>query len=210
MFRNRTHAGEELAAVVRDHEVGFDVVLAVPRGGLPVGRVVADALGVPLDVVVARKISAPGNPELALGAVASDGTTWLNESLIDDLGVSASSVDRRADRERATAAQKLERYRGDRLPLDVAGKRVVIVDDGIATGATTSACVRQVRNAGAEYVAVAVPVAPPSMVERLAGEADAVICVDMPSRFSAVGQFYDSFEQVTDEAASRHLESVRE
>ncbi|WP_058367477.1 phosphoribosyltransferase [Haloparvum sedimenti] len=210
MFRNRTHAGEELAAVVRDHDRGFDVVLAVPRGGLPVGRVVADALGVPLDVVVARKIGARGNPELALGAVASDGTTWLNESLIDDLGVAESYVAREADRERATAAEKLDRYRGDRPPLDVAGKRVLIVDDGIATGATTTACVRQLRNAGAEYVAVAVPVASPSAVERLADEADAVSCVDTPPHFSAVGQFYDSFEQVSDEEAGRHLGAARE
>lgn len=209
MFSDRTDAGEQLAAVLRERDVRADVVLAVPRGGLPVGRVVADSLDVPLDVVVARKVGAPGNPELAIGAVASDGTSWLNESLIDGLGLDASYVDDEVERERATAAAKLERYRGDRPPLALAGKRVVIVDDGVATGATTIACVRQVRNAGAAYVAVAVPVAPPDTVDRLAAEADDVICVETPSRFAAVGQFYGSFEQVADEEARSYLGSDR-
>ena len=207
MFENRTDAGQQLAAVLRDRGVESDLVLAVPRGGLPVGRIVADSLGVPLDVVVARKLGAPGNPELAMGAVASDGTTWLNTRLIDDLGVGRAEVDETVRRERAAAAEKLDRYRGDRPPLDLRGKRVVIVDDGIATGATTIACARQVREAGAEHVVLAVPVAPPGTVERLADEVDEVVAVETPRRFGAVGQFYRAFGQVSDAVARSYLDS---
>ena len=207
MFENRTDAGQQLAAVLRDRGVESDLVLAIPRGGLPVGRIVADSLGVPLDVVVARKLGAPGNPELAMGAVASDGTTWLNTRLIDDLGVGRAEVDETVRRERAAAAEKLDRYRGDRPPLDLRGKRVVIVDDGIATGATTIACARQVREAGAEHVVLAVPVAPPGTVERLADEVDEVVAVETPRRFGAVGQFYRAFGQVSDAVARSYLDS---
>ena len=206
MFRDRIDAGERLADVLADHGVDPDVVLAIPRGGLPVGRAVADRLGVPLDVVAARKIGAPNNPELAIGAVASDGTTWLNERLIAELGVDEAYVDRGAEEERAAAEEKVRRYRGDRDPLDLAGKTVLIVDDGVATGATTVACIRQVRGAGAGRVVLGVPVGPPDSIERLREEADEVIAVETPPRFGAVGQFYDSFGQVSDEEALTYLD----
>jgi len=210
MFTDRTDAGQQLADVLDDHEVEADVVLAIPRGGLPVGRVVADRLGAPLDIVVARKIGAPWNSELAIGAVASDGTLWRNESLIGDLEIAESYVRERAEREHRAAREKLERYRGDRPPLELAGKTVLVVDDGVATGATTTACLRQVRNAGAERVVLAVPVAPPDTVERLRTEADDVVCVATPPHFGAVGQFYDSFTQVSDERASAYLSPAGE
>jgi predicted phosphoribosyltransferase len=206
MFKNRTDAGERLADVLDDHDVEADVVLAIPRGGLPVGRVVADRLGVPLDIVAARKLGAPQNPELAIGAVASDGTVWLNESLIGDLGVGDAYVEERIEREREAALEKVERYRGTRPPLDLRGKTVLLVDDGVATGATTIACLRQLRDADAERVVLAVPVAPPDTVERLRTEADEVVCVETPPHFGAVGQFYESFEQVSDERARTYLE----
>jgi predicted phosphoribosyltransferase len=206
MFRNRTDAGRRLADLLDDHDVRADVVLAIPRGGLPVGRAVADGLGVPLDVVAARKIGAPWNPELAVGAVASDGTVWLNESMLDDLDVSESYLEERTDVEHDAAREKVERYRADRPPLELDGKTVVIVDDGVATGATTIACIRQVRDAGAERVILAVPVAPPDTVERLRREADEVVCVETPPHFGAVGQFYDSFRQVSDEEAMTYLD----
>jgi predicted phosphoribosyltransferase len=167
---------------------------------------VADRLGVPLDVVAARKIGAPHNPELAIGAVASDGTTWLNDRLIRDVGVGEAYVDAQAEAEREAAEEKIRRYRRDRDPLDLAGKTVLIVDDGVATGATTIACIRQVRNAGAERVVLAVPVGPPDTIERLGGEADEVIAVETPPHFGAVGQFYASFAQVSDEEAMGYLE----
>lgn len=206
MFRDRTDAGEQLADVVEGHGVEPDVVLAVPRGGLPVARAVADHLGVPLDVVVARKIGAPGRAELAIGAVASDGTTWLNERLIDEIGVGEDYLSDAAESERRAAEEKLERYREEPGAPDLAGKTVLIVDDGVATGATTIACIRQVEAAGAGRVVLAVPVGPPDTVERLQSEADEVICVETPPHFRAVGQFYENFAQVTDEEAVTYLE----
>mgnify|MGYP006282822673 FL=1 len=201
MFKDRTDAGRQLADLLRDHDVEADLVLAIPRGGLPVGRAVADRLDVPLDVVSARKLGAPWNHELAIGAVASDGTVWLNDSLLGQFRIRESYVTDQVGRQREVAMEKLKRYRGDRPPLDLRGKRAVIVDDGIATGATMTACARQVRNADAERVVVAAPVAPPDTVERLLGEADEVICVETPPYFGAVGEFYESFEQVSDERA---------
>ena len=206
MFRDRTDAGEQLAAVVEGHDVDADVVLAIPRGGLPVGRAVADRLGVPLDVVAARKLGAPGRPELAMGAVAADGTVWRNDALIADLDVGEDAIEAAIDRELAAAREKVDRYRADRPPLDLAGKTVLIVDDGVATGATTIACIRQVTAAGAARVVLAVPVGPPDTIERLASEADEVIAVETPPHFSAVGQFYDDFTQVTDDEAVAYLE----
>ncbi|SDN20508.1 Predicted phosphoribosyltransferase [Halogranum gelatinilyticum] len=205
MFRNRTEAGVELAALLREQAVEADVVLAVPRGGLPVGRAVADALGVPLDVVAARKLGAPANPELAIGAVAADGTVWINDSIVDSLGVSDDYIERKRNEEAAVAADKLDRYRRGRPPLDLAGKRVLVVDDGVATGATTTACLRQVRAAGAAETLLAVPVAPPETVSRLREEADAVYCVEMPQYFGAVGSFYRDFGQVSDREAMGYL-----
>ena len=205
MFKNRTHAAEQLAALIDDHDIVADIVLAIPRGGLPVGRVVADSLGVPLDVVVARKLGAPWNPEFAIGAVASDGTLWLNEAVIDELGIADADIAEQVSHEQAAAQEKLERYRAGRPPLDVQGQTVLLVDDGIATGATTTACLRQLKQSGAARVTLAVPVAPPDTVERLHGEADAVLCVETPPHFDAVGQFYESFEQVSDAEAKSYL-----
>lgn len=205
MFENRTDAGRRLADLLADRAGRVDLVLAIPRGGLPVGRVVADRLGAPLDVVAARKLGAPSNPELAIGAVASDGTVWLNEPLIERVGTSEEYVEERIDRERAVAREKVERYRAGRPPLELAEKTVLLVDDGVATGATTIACLRQLERAGAGRVILAVPVAPPEAVERLRAEADEVICVETPPHFGSVGRFYESFEQVSDEEARAYL-----
>lgn len=205
MFTNRTDAGHQLAELLDHHDTEADIVLAIPRGGLPVGRAVADRLAIPLDIVSARKLGAPWNPELAIGAVASDGTVWLNESLIDELDIEDGYIQEQIEHERDAAIEKVERYRGDRAPLDVRGKTVLVVDDGVATGATTIACIRQVKNAGAAHVILAVPVAPPDTIERLHAEADEVICVETPPYFGAVGQFYEVFEQVSDEQARAHL-----
>ncbi|WP_128478696.1 phosphoribosyltransferase [Halorussus pelagicus] len=206
MFRDRTDAGRQLAELLDDYDVTADVVLGIPRGGLPVARAVADALGVPLDVVVASKIGAPNNPELAVGAVASDGSIWRNDDLIDRLGVDDEYVERERDSETETARTKLERYRGtDELP-DVQGRRVVMVDDGLATGATTIAALRQVRAAGASHVVLAVPVGSPDAVERLRAETEEVVAVETPPHFGSVGTFYESFKQVSDEEAMSYLE----
>ncbi|MGB9950887.1 phosphoribosyltransferase (plasmid) [Haloarcula marismortui] len=210
MFKNRTDAGQKLAHILDDHDTEADIVLAIPRGGLPIGRVVANSLQIPLDIVSARKIGAPRNPELAVGAVASDGTVWLNESLIDNLELEDTYLEDQIEHQRQAALDKVKRYRGDRPPLEYSGKTVLIVDDGVATGATTIACIRQIKNAGAERVILAIPVAPPDTIERLQSEADEVICVESPPHFGAVGQFYESFEQVSDERAKAYLDRTED
>ncbi|MFC7225788.1 phosphoribosyltransferase family protein [Salinirubellus salinus] len=206
MFSDRTDAGHRLGERLVELGVETDVVLAVPRGGLPVGRAVADALGAPLDVVAARKLGAPGNAELAIGAVAADGTVWLNDPLVAELGIGEAYVEDAVEHERGVAEGKLQRYREGRPPLDLQGRQVVVVDDGVATGATTIACLRQVREAGAARVVLAVPVGPPDTVARLGREADEVVCLATPERFGAVGRFYDSFTQVSDEEAMGYLD----
>jgi predicted phosphoribosyltransferase len=206
MFDTRTTAGRALADELVEAGVEADVVLAIPRGGLPVGRAVADALDAPLDVVVAKKVGAPGNPELAIGAVASDGTSWLNDELVANLGVDDERLEVGIEDARATAATKLERYRGERAPLDVAGKRVVVVDDGVATGATTRACLRQLRAGGADSLVLAVPVGPPDTLVELEAEADDIVTVERPASFYAVGAHYRDFSQVSDDEAVTYLE----
>lgn len=204
MFENRGTAGRTLATVMRDEGVDPEVVLAIPRGGLPLGRAVADAFDVPLDIVAAKKLGAPGNPELAIGAVASDGSVWLNEHVIDRWGIDDDYV----ETERASAAevarQKVETYR-DSEPPSLDGKRVAVVDDGVATGATIRACLAAVRNAGSSEIILAVPVGPPDTLADLAEDADTVVAVERPSSFRAVGAHYREFGQVSDEEAQTYL-----
>ncbi|QRV14128.1 phosphoribosyltransferase [Haloterrigena salifodinae] len=208
MFDDRTDAGERLAAELESRGLEADVVLGIPRGALPVARPVADALDADLDVVVARKMGAPGNPELAIGAVASDGSVWYNDDLLERLGVSEGYLEEIRGVEAENAADKADRYRPrDRSGLpDLEGKRTVVVDDGVATGATATACLRQVQDSGAEYVALAVPVGSPRGVADLEREADEVIALGTPESFRAVGQFYREFGQVTDEEAMAYLD----
>jgi predicted phosphoribosyltransferase len=166
---------------------------------------VADRLDAPLDVVVAVKLGAPGNPELAVGAVAGDGSVWTNDDLVSRLGVDDAYLREERARGQAAASQKVRQYRrGDPLPpLD--GTRVVIVDDGLATGATALACVRQVRAAGAEAVTLAVPVAAPDSAARVRDEGARVVAVETPTSFGAVGQYYRDFRQVRDREALAYL-----
>lgn len=208
-FRDREEAGRRLAEALRSRGVEADLVLAIPRGGLPLGRAVADALDVPLDIVVASKIGAPGNPEFAVGAVASDGSAWVDEETAERLGVSGSYLEEARTREAEAARRKAERYREGRNARALEGKRVVIVDDGLATGSTALAAVRLARSRGAAHVLLAVPVGPPDTVEELRTEADEVVCLSTPPHFGAVGQFYDRFEQVSDEEAMALLDGSR-
>jgi putative phosphoribosyl transferase len=204
-FSDRTDAGDRLGAALRDRDVDVDVVLAIPRGGLPLGRAVADALDAPLDVVVASKIGAPGNPEYAIGAVASDGTVWRNDDAIRHTGADDAYFEREREKEVAVAREKAERYRGDRPELDLAGQRVALVDDGVATGSTARACLHLVEDADAEHVVLALPVGPPDTISELEGPADDVVCLQTPSAFRGVAQFYERFDQVSDEEAIAYL-----
>lgn len=200
MFDNRTDAGNQLAALLEEREIEADIVLGIPRGALPVARPVADALDVPLDVIVSKKMGAPNNPEYAIGAAASDGSVYRNEDAIERLGIDEEYIEQEREKAAATARDKEENYRQGEPP-DLEGKRVVIVDDGVATGATAIACIRMVKEAGAEHVVLAVPVGPPHSLDELAEEADEVIAVEEPQDFRAVGQYYRQFGQVTDEQA---------
>lgn len=206
MFTDREDAGHRLADDLGARGVEADLVLAIPRGALPIGRVVADRLSAPLDVIVAEKIGAPNNPELAIGAVAGDGSYWLNDDLVARLGVSEEYVERQRAREAGNAREKVELYReGDPTP-DLSGRRVLVVDDGVATGATAIACLRQVRAADAERVVFGVPVGPEEAFAELRDEADELVIVEVPDSFGAVGRHYRSFPQISNEEALTYLE----
>ena len=205
MFRDRRDAGNRLADRLVSTDVSADVVLAIPRGGLPLGRPVADALDAPLDVVVARKLGAPDNPEYAVGAVASDGTVWLNDDAVDRLGVGDDYLEREQAGQAEAARQKVDRYRDGKAP-DLSEKVVVVVDDGAATGSTALACIEQVRAAGADRIVVAVPVGPPDTIADIGTVADEVVCLETPTNFRAVGQFYEQFDQVSDDEAVQYLD----
>jgi predicted phosphoribosyltransferase len=204
-FKDRADAGERLGAALRDRGIEADIVLAIPRGGLPLGRAVADALDAPLDVVVAKKIGAPGNPEYAIGAVAADGTLWRNEAAIASTGAGEDYDERKRAEAVEAARRKADRYRDDGRP-ELAGKRVVVVDDGIATGSTARACLELVRAANPERVVLAVPVGPPESIADLESVADEVVCLETPGGFRGVGQFYEVFDQVSDEKAMDYLD----
>lgn len=207
MFQNRQEAGKKVAEALEEQGVEGGVVLAIPRGGLPLGREVADALGAPLDIVVSKKVGAPHNPELAIGSVASDGTVWRNEDLIEELGVEEEYIREESERVAEMAREKLRKYRGDAGGPELEGKNVIIVDDGVATGATAIACIRQVKEAGAAKTVLAVPVGSPDRIDVLRDEADEVVVVETPARFGSVGQHYRTFGQVSDEEAMEYLEN---
>jgi predicted phosphoribosyltransferase len=204
-FTDRREAGERLGEALRERGIDADLVLAIPRGGLPLGRAVADALDAPLDVVVAKKIGAPGNPEYAVGAVASNGSVWRNEEAFDHHGIDEEYFQRRREEESENARRKVERYRDGGPAPDVAGQTVVVVDDGVATGSTVRACLQQLRDDDAGRIILAVPVGPPETVRELEEIADEVVCLETPSGFMGVGGFYEQFDQVSDEEAMSYL-----
>jgi putative phosphoribosyl transferase len=206
IFANRQEAGRELAAMLGDLAGDADVVvLGLPRGGVPVAREVADALGAPLDVFVVRKLGAPSQPELALGAIASGGVVVLNDEIVRHLGIGAAQLQPIIDAQRAEVEARDHLYRGDRPPLALGGRTAVLVDDGLATGATMRAAVAAVRQQGAASVIVAVPVAAVEAVELVRHEADRVVVVATPRDFVAVGLWYRDFLQVSDGEVRRLL-----
>ncbi len=209
LFRDRTQAGYRLA--VRLQEVGEGgafggtgaaggkpLVLAIPRGGVVVAAVVCELLGAPMDLALAQKIGAPQNPELAVAAVAPDGSVLLDQDLCHHLDVSPQYLEREREARRLEIERRLRNYREDRPLPDLAGRRVIVVDDGVATGLTTAAALRWVVGLGPRRVILAVPVAPLDTVERLKQECDKVVCLETPEPFWAVGQFYERFDQTTD------------
>jgi predicted phosphoribosyltransferase len=198
IFEDRRDAGHRLAEALAGLRGTDAVVLGIPRGGVIVAEVVASELSLPLDVVVPRKIGAPGNPELGLGAVAP-GVRVLDRKMIDRLRVPEAYLDAEVAAQEREIARRLERYRAGRPGLDVSGRGAVVVDDGVATGGTAIAALRWAKAADAARVMLAVPVAPFSTIERLRGEADEVIALETPEPFYAVGEWYRRFTQTTDD-----------
>jgi len=197
-FRDRADAGRSLAELLlplRDEDV---VVGGLPRGGVPVAAEVAASLGKPLDVVVVRKLGAPMQPELGVGAIGEEGVVVLNEGLIADIGLTESQVQRVAAAERRELDRRVQVYRGHRGPVPMAGRTAVLVDDGLATGYTARAAVEVARRRRADRVVLAVPVAPPEAVDELAAVADDVVAVETPLYMAAVGNWYDDFDQTSD------------
>jgi putative phosphoribosyl transferase len=210
VFRDRAEAGDVLAARL-GHYAGRDevLVLALPRGGVPVAAQVARALGAPLDVFVVRKLGVPGHEELAMGAIAGGGVRVVNEEVVGKLHLDDATIQRVAEAEEQELARRERRYRGDRPPADLAGRVVVLVDDGLATGSTMRAAVAAARSAGPPArVVVAVPTAPAPTCEELRREADEVVCAITPRPFRAVGYSYRSFPQTTDEEVRALLEAA--
>jgi putative phosphoribosyl transferase len=197
-FVDRQEAGERLAVALAGFRGEDVVVLGIPRGGVVVAAVVARELRAPLDVVIPRKVGAPGNPELGLGAVAP-GVQVLDDRLIRTLGVSESYLRREIESQEREIARRSDAYRAGRLPARIEGRVAIVVDDGVATGGTAIAALRWAGAQGARRVILAVPVAPREAVERLAAEADEVAILDTPEPFYAVGQWYQEFGQVEDE-----------
>jgi predicted phosphoribosyltransferase/dienelactone hydrolase len=204
-FRDRYDAGEKLAASLEGRGFEKAVVLGIPRGGVPLATVVARALEGELGVVVARKLGAPGNPELAIGATTAIGVTYVNSEVAAQVGADKRYVEAEERRQVEEAQRREQLFDGSRRPR-MQGRTVIVVDDGIATGATAIAAVRSIKAEGAESVILAIPVGPPETVQRLREEADEVVCLDENPGFWAVGQFYDEFEPVSDDEVRQILD----
>lgn len=205
-FPDRAAAGRALATRL-DHLAGRDrlVVLGLPRGGVPVALEVAAHLGAPLDVFVVRKLGVPGQEELAMGAIASGGLRVVNRQVVDHLGIPPEEIEAVARRELEVLREREQAYRGDQAPLELEGASVVLVDDGLATGASMRAAAAAVRRRHPAWVVVAVPVAAPETCEAIKGDADEVVCVLTPAALHAVGLWYEDFSQVGDEEVAELL-----
>lgn len=205
-YRNRREAGRILAEHVREQmDTADTVVLALPRGGVPVGFEVARALGAPLDVFVVRKLGVPQQPELAMGAIASGGVKIMNEAVVADLGITEKEIAAVADRETAELARREKSYRDNRPPIDVHGRVVILIDDGLATGSTMRAAIAAVRQRRPGRLVVAVPVGAKDTCTDLASEVDALICPLQPEALMAIGAWYEDFSQTTDEDVRKSL-----
>lgn len=200
-FRNRVEAGQKLAAALAAYRRQDPVVLALPRGGVPVAAQVAATLDAPLDLILVRKVGVPFQPELAMGAIVDGGSPIVvrNEDVIRYAGIAEADFRAVADAEFSEIERRRKRYLGNRAPAEVAGRTAIVVDDGIATGATTRAALRATRLRNPKRLVLAVPVAPTESLAELRGEADDVVCLEDYEAFGAIGFYYSDFHQVSDE-----------
>ena len=209
-FENRTHAGKLLAARLKAYAGrGDTIVLALPRGGVPVAFEVALALNVPLDVFVVRKLGLPGQEELAMGAIATGGVRVLNPDVVTHLGVPMRIIDAVAVQEQGELERRERVYRGDLPALEVRGMTVILVDDGLATGATMRAAIAALKQMEPARIIVAVPVAPPSTIDQIRKEVTELVSVIAPEPFDGVGRWYEAFSQTTDREVRRLLDLAR-
>jgi len=206
-YRDRRHAGRELASKLLEYADRPDlIVLALPRGGVPVAYEVATTLRAPLDVFIVRKLGVPGHEEYAMGAIATGGVRVLDERVVRNARVTRAELDAVTAAEQRELERRERQYRGDRPPPDVAGRTAILIDDGLATGATMRAAVEALRQEGAARVVVAVPIAPPETCDAFRDVVDDIVCARTPEPFYAVGLWYDDFSQTTDEEVHELLE----
>jgi len=199
-FKNREDGGRKLVPRLEKYKNNPDaIVLGLPRGGVVTAYEVARQLNLPMDIIVTRKIASPMQPELALGALTQEGVAIFDENLLRMVGVAKKDLEPIVHAERIEGKRRLELYRGERSPLDLKNKIAIIVDDGIATGATMRAAIMSAKAMGAQKIVVAVPVSPADTLKKIKQEVDEVICLDTPETFFGVGQFYDIFAQTEDE-----------
>jgi len=211
IFADRRVAGHELAQALSGfRDVADVVVLALPRGGVPVAYEIADFLGAPLDVFIVRKLGVPGQPEYAMGAIASGGGRVVNEEVVDALRIDPAAIEAVANREAREILRREQAYRGNRPPINLSGKIVIVVDDGMATGSTMLAGVRALRQMSPARIVLAVPHAPPDTCEMLSREVDELVCLEMPEPYIAVGRWYEEFPQLEDAQVTELLEDARE
>jgi len=207
LFKDRSDAGKRLADRLHRYRNDPDtIVLGLPRGGVPVAYEVAERLDAPLDVFVVRKLGTPGQKELAMGAIASGGVTVLDNTLIGHLHLHSEDIRRVIEHEQTELTRRERAYRDDRPPVDVRGKTVILVDDGLATGSTMRAAVRALRKSDPERIVVAVPTAAISTCEALREEVEDVVCATTPYPFQSVGQWYEDFSQTTDDEVRELLQ----
>jgi putative phosphoribosyl transferase len=210
IYEDRVEGGRALVPRLEEYRTMHPLVLGIPRGGVPVAAEVARALGAELDIVVARKLGAPHQPELAIGAVTANGGRYLNDLLIRELAVSDAYLAAETARKLTEARNREEHMRGGLPKIPIEGRIVIVVDDGLATGATIRAAVRSVRAAGAARVVVAVPVGAPESCIELEREVDRLICPERPAPFFAVGFFYERFEPTREDEVKSILREVRQ
>jgi putative phosphoribosyl transferase len=209
-FANRKEAGRKLSAALEDYADEQPIVLALPRGGVPVAFEVARALDAQLDIWVVRKIGAPWHPELGVGAVAEGGYTYLNQDILDHIGLSRDALAEAIEAKRREVEERVTRFRGGRPAPQLRGRSVLVVDDGIATGGTVRAVLRSLRSQSPKQLVLAVPVAAAATAKALAPELDRLVCLHTPHDLYAIGLWYDDFTQVTDDEVVALLEQARQ
>jgi len=209
-FRNREEAAKDLAKELLKYQGKKTVILAIPRGGVILGYEIAKQLNALLDLIIPRKIGAPGNPELAIGAVTEDGTTIMNHLLVSKLSISQEYIELEKEQQIKEIKRRIKTYRDNCPPPNLEAKTIILVDDGIATGATMKAAIKSIRKQNPSTIVVATPVAPPNTIRDLKKEVDKLICLVSYEPFFAIGQFYEEFNQVSDDEVISLLKLAKE